>query len=47
MNPYKFKVSCSVCGGEGLGTLEALRWDGSLKHHKDPRVCIENLKKKK
>jgi hypothetical protein len=50
MNLYRFKVHCNVCGGEGAASAEtsAASWyEGSFIAHDDPRVCAENLARRK
>lgn len=50
MNPFQFPVTCTVCGGEGMGTAETAgaSWFADTEiHHSDPRVCASNLRKKK
>ena len=50
MNPFFCKTYCDVCGGEGVGTprTSAAMW--SKEHtvrHTDPRVCADNLQRRK
>ena len=50
MNPYQFKVTCDVCGGEGVGTIRtsAAAWDArSTIAHTDPRVCRDELARRR
>lgn len=47
MNPYRFPVTCDVCGGEGVGMARtaAAAWHASsVISHRDPRVCQDNLR---
>lgn len=50
MNPYQFPVTCDVCGGEGVGTIQTAgaAWlaDSQIRH-RDPRVCAENLRQQR
>lgn len=42
MNPYQFKVTCSVCGGQGMGTIgtAAAGWTSAgLITHISPSIC--------
>lgn len=47
MNPIQYKVTCNVCGEEGVTHIRHAGEDyleGSFFSHKDPRVCAENLR---
>lgn len=46
MNPYQFRGTCDVCGGEGAATSDvaAAAWRaGSNIRHKDPQECADVL----
>lgn len=46
MNLYPFRVTCHICGGEGVGSPKtaAAEWiAGKEIIHIDPRVCRDNL----
>ena len=50
MNPYFMTATCDVCGCEGAATpkTSAANWIvGNFVSHTDPRVCADNLKRKK
>lgn len=50
MKIYTMTATCDVCGGEGAATPKtaAANWMvGSFTSHSDPRVCADNLKRKK
>jgi hypothetical protein len=50
MNPFQYECTCDVCGGTGLGTARtaAAGWlTGSVITHRDPRVCIANLRRQR
>lgn len=47
MRIHQFPVSCTVCGGEGVGTIQTAgaAWDPRNEiRHQDPRVCADNLR---
>ncbi len=48
MTTHVFPVTCCVCGGEGTGTAQTAisEWKGAFIHHKDPRVCAKNIRKR-
>ncbi len=48
MNPYIFPTICSVCGGEGMlhASDVGADWLGEVRHN-DPKVCAENLRRKR
>jgi hypothetical protein len=46
VNPFTYKVACSVCGEEGYAHARHRGADwyaGSSFTHTDPRVCQDNL----
>lgn len=45
MNPFIYKVHCSVCGGEGVAHARhyGADWYGTTFTHQDPRVCESYL----
>jgi len=49
MKQPTFKVTCSICGGEGLGTLKtsAALWDSNSRVvHSNPDDCRRVLERK-
>lgn len=49
MKIFTEEVQCDVCGGYGVATPMATseRWLGASLVHSDPRVCQDNLKRRK
>ncbi len=50
MKIYTMPATCDVCGGEGCATprVAASQWfKGNEIRHSDPRVCADNLARKK
>ena len=46
MRQPMFELSCSVCGGRGIGNGDAMagQWDANTSvQHTDPRVCAAVL----
>lgn len=44
---FNMTVTCDVCGCEGQAiSLDCLDWS-KFKSHRDPRVCAENIKRRK
>lgn len=45
MNPFTEEVTCDVCGGDGVATMQdsCSRWVGGRIRHRDPQVCADNL----
>lgn len=48
MNPYFIETVCAICGGKGMCTLQTqdAEWSGSLVTHRNPRACIDELRRK-
>jgi galactose-1-phosphate uridylyltransferase len=49
MNVHTAKVTCALCGGDGVTTpeLATKEWFGVKFYHNDPRICASNLANKK
>ena len=49
MNPYVMEVCCDICGEKGMATINSAadQWLGVKLRHTDPRICAENLRRKK
>lgn len=49
MNPYTMKVTCAICGGEGVATpsTAASEWLGAKLIHTDSRICLRNIERKR
>lgn len=50
MNPFRFRATCDVCGGEGAADSRtaAAAWDArSFVAHTDPRECRDVLERKR
>lgn len=49
MRIYTETATCSVCGEDGAATIRtaSAEWLGAFISHKDPRVCADNLARKK
>lgn len=49
LSKYQHKVTCSLCGEEGVGTSDCVvaEWTGGFVYHQDPRVCHDNLERQK
>jgi hypothetical protein len=48
MKDYEFPVTCDVCGGEGVGSIQtaAAAWQTRYRIvHNDPDVCRYNLER--
>ncbi len=49
MNPYRFPLTCDICGGEGMTTPNGVvaAYMGDEIRHSDPAICADNLARKK
>ena len=49
VNPYQFDVTCDICGGLGVGTINtaAAAWDTDAEvRHINPNDCRQYLKQR-
>lgn len=49
MKIYTEDFCCDLCGEPGVATprVAASQWSGSKLFHSDPRVCEENIRRKR
>ena len=49
MNPFQDRVTCSICGGEGMAWAGTgyTSWFGASFTHQDPSVCEDVLARKR
>lgn len=49
MNPFQFKATCSVCGGDGVTDTRgnSAMWTGGTLSHRDPSICRDVLARRR